>query len=358
MTLRFKISHKILTICLLVASVPLSGIFYQMYLNNLDQKAAMERSLQQTIDLLSSEIEHWSDKNIKNINLVASLDQVKNMNALEQVPILKAAKENLDWISLIFIMDKDGNAIARSDNKTLKNYSDREYVKQVLAGQEIGQQVLIGKVQPEPLHCFAIPIKDSEKSLAGILTQCSTLHTISQYIANLKIGKSGYAILVDNTNRLIAHGVNRRNLIGRLQDFSSHPALNGLSDDKVTTQFYESKKQAMITKTIAHGWRVIVQQDFDEAYAPYFRAKFNTIVIIILTICVTVILSLLFSFSISNPVRALTKIANDHSIGVFAETIPGEERTDEIGDLARSLSRLSNSVRIAIRRHREIKKHS
>ena len=86
----------------------------------------------------------------------------------------------------------------------------------------MGQQVLIGKAKPVPLHCFAVPIKNPE--LVGILTQCSTLTDISDFVVGQRIGLTGIAFLVDEKNRLIAHG-NVEDLTAKLQDFSDHPVI-------------------------------------------------------------------------------------------------------------------------------------
>jgi methyl-accepting chemotaxis protein len=355
MKIKLRIPSKIMIISCFVASIPLAGFFYQMSLSNKEIKQSVESGLQNRLDIIAHEIEHWADNNIRNATFAARLDPIKHMANSGQTQILKAAKENLDWVSLIFTMDPNGNAVARSDNKPLKNYSDREYVKQVLAGQEIGQQVLIGKVKPVPLHCFALPIEQQVNQLAGIITQCATLETISEYIANFKIGDSGYAILVDNKNRLIATGGDRNRVVGQLQDFSSHPALELSSDGEVSILSYEGNKQAMLTKSLNYGWRLIVQQDFAEAYSGYNTAQKNSFIISIPTMCFTLAVSLFSSLSIARPIKNLTQAADNISKGNLLEYIPGEDRYDELGDLARAFSRMTSSVSLAIRRYRKVR---
>ena len=75
----------------------------------------------------------------------------------------------------------------------------------------MGQQVLIGKLAPVPLHCFAIPINKSKvgEQIVGIITQCSTLLSISDYIKSSSFSQLGYNFLVDNKKRLIATGDNK-----------------------------------------------------------------------------------------------------------------------------------------------------
>jgi hypothetical protein len=122
---------------------------------------------------------------------------------------------------------------SKKDDRLLQNYSDSEYFKQILSGQKMGQQVLIGKLAPVPLHCLAVPINKSKvgEQIVGIITRCSTLLSISDYIKSSSFSQSGYTFLVDNKKRLIATGDNTFELAQNLQDFSSHPALNLKDND-------------------------------------------------------------------------------------------------------------------------------
>jgi hypothetical protein len=122
---------------------------------------------------------------------------------------------------------------SKKDDRLLQNYSDSEYFKQILSGQKMGQQVLIGKLAPVPLHCLAVPINKSKvgEQIVGIITRCSTLLSISDYIKSSSFSQSGYTFLVDNKKRLIPTGDNTFKLAQNLQDFSSHPALNLKDND-------------------------------------------------------------------------------------------------------------------------------
>jgi methyl-accepting chemotaxis protein len=349
-----KIFPKILLNCLLIAIIPLVGFLYQIYLNEADQRKVVEQRLLQSSEVIASQVDNWVDKNLRNSNFVASLDPFKNMEAEAQVPILRAAKENLEWVSLIFVKDLKGDAIARSDGKSLRNYSDREYFKQVVSGEEIGQQVLIGKVKPVPLHCFAIPIKNNSQQMAGVITQCSTLLAISDYITASKVGQTGFAFLVDDKKRLIAHGEQSGKLVGNLQDFGAHPSLN-LQNGRVATLEHDRKDRVFVTRAVGPGWTLVVQQDYKEAYSNYLDAKFNAIILAIVTVIITLLLSFLISYNISTPIKKLTEITDSYSKGMFVENVVGEDRKDELGELAKATSRMAKTIQMAISRLRKQK---
>lgn len=351
-----KIFYKILLSCLFITAIPLAGFIYQITENGLEQKNTVEKSLLQSSNVISAEINGWVDKNLRNTQLLSNIDAFKDMDAEAQVPILKAAKENLEWVSLIFVKDPEGDAVARSDGKALRNYSDREYFQQVMDGQKIGQQVLIGKLQPVPLHCFAIPIEKQVDDTVGIITQCSSLVAISEYVTSTRIGYTGYAFLVDSKQRLIAHGEKKSELFANLQSFEDHPALQ-LPEKKVSILEHEGAKRVFVTLSVGPGWTLVVQQDYHEAYRNYLESKDNALILAAVTIVMVLLFAFLVSYNISSPIKQLTSAADLISKGQPYDEIVGQDRKDEVGDLAKAVSRLAKTIDIAIRRLRQMKKN-
>lgn len=344
---KINILTKIFLSMLMVASVSFVGMFYQLQVIEKKQPGVVEDNLLKTSRLISSEVDNWMDKNLRSSKMMTKLDAIKNMQAEDQVPVLVAATEVLEWASILFIADTNGDAIARSDGKKLRNYSDREYVKQILAGWDVGQQVLIGKAKPVPLQCFAVPIKNP--TLVGILTQCSTLTDISDFVVGERIGLTGIAFLVDDKNRLIAHG-DVQNLTAKLQDFSDHPALKTASDDQIRVVEVDGKDRVFVVSEVGLGWKLVVQQDYEEAYSDYLELKKLSQYIMGIAVVLVLILSILMSINLALPIKRLTSTANSFSKGNFDDGVAYTNRNDEIGDLAHSIERMGVSIRLALKR--------
>lgn len=333
---------------LLVASISFAGMFYQLYILEKKQPKVVENNLLKTSQIIAGEVDNWMDKNLRSSKMITKIAGVKEMDPAKQVPALVAATETLEWASIIFIADTNGDAVARSDGKKLRNYSDREYVKQILAGDNTGQQVLIGKAKPIPLQCFSVPIKNPE--LVGILTQCSTLTDISDFVVNQRIGLTGLAFLVDDKNRLIAHG-NVQDLTAKLQDFSNHPALaSPVSNSDVRTIEVDGEKRVFVVSEVGLNWKLVVQQDYEEAYSDYLELKELSQYIIIAAVVLVLLISLLISANLASPIKKLTISANNFSKGRFGDGINYTDRNDEIGELAKAVERMGVSIRLALKR--------
>ena len=126
------------------------------------------------------------------------------MDRDKQEPILRAFKDEFPWMYLAFTVDSKGMNLARSDDKPLVNFADRKYVNDILSGKSISLETVIGKSSGKPTLVIAVPIKVNQFTV-GVIAGAMTLDNISDVVANSKIGKTGYAFLVDHLNNVVSH---------------------------------------------------------------------------------------------------------------------------------------------------------
>ena len=94
----------------------------------------------------------------------------------------------------------------------------------------------------------------------------------------------------------------------------------------------------------------MLQQDHDEAFASLNATARNAYIFLAVILLITIILSVFLSRGLSNPINALAKSAVMISKGGLKEEILGVTRTDEIGQLARSMDRMKRSLSISLER--------
>ena len=344
---RFTIFPKLLIAMLVMALLPAMGLWYAHYHQMQDElKANLERNLVQNSDLLAAQVNSWIDINIRSSRQIARTDDLISMDPQRQYPLLKATDDTYEWSHSAFTTDTRGNVIVRSDGKPLGKYGDREYIKHILNGQQVGQQVLISRVNGKPTLCMSVPIQ-STSELVGVLVQCSKLTKISAAVVGTKIGKTGFAFLVDSNGRLIAHGDTSR-ISENLADFSQHPAVQKNSKNEQLIFDDKGKQAVAVTQAVGLGWKLIVQQEYDEAFAPAYAARRNALIILGATVVVVALITMVLAGGLAKPIRKLTVIADEYSRGQLDAQIPGQERGDEIGALARAIDRLGFSFKMAL----------
>ncbi|MDH3600411.1 MAG: cache domain-containing protein [Candidatus Tectomicrobia bacterium] len=341
------IFSKLLIAMLVMALLPATGLWYVHYHQMQDElKANLERNLVQNSDLLAAQVDSWIDINIRSSRQIARTDDLISMEPELQYPLLKATDDTYEWSHSAFTTDTQGNVIVRSDGKPLGKYGDREYIKQILNGQQVGQQVVISRINGKPTLCMSVPIQSSVE-LVGVLVQCSKLTKISAAVVGAKIGKTGFAFLVDSKGGLIAHR-DISQTSSTLPDFSKHPAVRTSSKNGQLVFDDNGKQVVAVTQAVGLGWKLIVQQEYAEAFAPAYEAKRNASVILGATVVVVALMTMVLAGGLAKPIRKLTLIADEYSRGQLDAQIPGQERGDEIGALARAIDRLGFSFKMAL----------
>lgn len=350
----FKIIYQILITLLVIALIPLGGFWYiGIHKSRQQWTANINRNLVENTDHLARSIEDWTQMNLRLLEQNAAMPAILSMASEAQNPVLKTISDTYEWVYLAFTILPDGENLGRSDGNPATYYGDRDYFKQVLGGKALGQEVLLGKTSKKPAFILAKPIKAEGVKNLGVIAIAMTLEDLSKTITKTRIGETGYAILLDDKNRLIAHG--HGEVSSELQDFSSHPVLsqrNRLDGDSFV--FDDNGKEIVAySKKIGQGWTLIVQQDYREAYAAADQAQRQALLLQAITLLTVLVISYLLARRLSRPIRNLTAIADEISRGNLNAVIKEKSRSDEIGALARAIDRMGVSLQMAFERLRK-----
>lgn len=352
-----NIFQKILIGYLLIPVLPLLGLLYLIYTGQIERTENVENQLKYQALSVSNDISRWAEMNLKVLKQNSMNQDIRSMEEAKQKPILENILNTYDWTYLVYAIGGDGYKTARSDNRAIfkKDGSkahyrgDRNYYKQIIDGNPHGQQVVISRTIGGPAYVLCVPIETADGE-DNALCMASELANISENVTSTQIGESGFAFLTDNKNNLIAHGGNFPEIKDKLTSFSKHPAIANGKVDSTALYEYEGQKIVSYTTDTGLGWKLTVQQDYNEAYRELKVAQKNAVILLILTIVLTLIFAIMLSRGLSLPIQKLTLIANGYSKGKFNIAIPGLDRGDEIGNLARAIQRMGKSIRIAIKK--------
>lgn len=346
------LTAKVVMLMLLVSLLP-GGVYFVLSFKQTNDRIYIdnERFGQQITAALATDVEGWIDKNIRVLKAVAEMPAMRSMNRYEQEVLLKTVQKQYDWMYLVFTTDTFGMNVARNDGKDLKDYSDRQYVQDVMAGNPIAWQNLIGKTSKKPSLVLAVPIIQNSETV-GVLAAAMTRDTISQRIATWRQGKTGYAFLVDENGKVIAHQIPE--FVQKEKDLSRHPlitAANANQGGLIEFNGANGKEEIGFASKIDLGWVLAIQQAKDEAFQSLTEAQRYAMILFGATFIVVVIIALLASRAIVKPIRTLTDAANRISVGELGVEIKAKSG-DEIGDLAEAITRMQDSIRLSIERLR------
>jgi methyl-accepting chemotaxis protein len=349
---RFGIFFKLSLVIVLVASMPLGIVWY---ISHAASEAAISENvnnrLASTADQLRSYVESWIDMNIRAVRQNAEMPNMVSMEGVRQKTALETITRAYEWVYLAFTFDIKGQNIGRSDDAALKDYSDRHYVRQILGGQALGQQVLISKTNGKPALVLSKPIMDAEQRIKGGLAVGMALSDVSQKVSSVHFGETGHAILLDQDGKVISHF--NHEFTEKRVSLTDHPGYEALILNGEESLIYSDETGKRVfcqARKTEHGWILLVEQDYDEAFAALTKYNQQTQLLMLASLIVVMIVAFMVSRQLTNPLRELTAAADAISRGDFNYQINDAKRRDELGCLAKSLERLAASVRVAMER--------
>ena len=344
------LTSKVILLMLFVSLLPGAIYFALSFKQTSDQiQSDTNRSGLVVSKLLATEVDEWIDKNVRALYAISNLPAMKSMSQFDQELMLKSLQAEYPWMYLVFTTDERGMNVARSDGKSLKDYSNRQYVKDIAGGKKLAWQNLIGKTSKKPALVLAVPIKSGD-IIVGVLAAAMNRETISELVTTYSQGKTGRSFLVDETGKTVAHKDNA--FVLQQQNMSTHPLVQASANSSNNlVEFVDadgSEKIGFAQKTKL-GWTLAIQQAKAEAFEPLKKAQLFAYSLLTITIIVILIIAYFASRAIVNPIRDLTDAANRISVGDLDVEISTTSK-DEIGDLAAAIVRMQDSIRLSISR--------
>ena len=308
------------------------------------------QSMQATAEHISAQVDEWFDKNVRVLRALANMPSITAMQHDEQGRVLVAVKQAYPWMYLVHTIGLDGKNVARSDDLPLADYNDRQYFKDVINGdKDLSWETVLGKTSGKPSVLISVPIHANGR-LVGVLAAGMTIEDTSRMVANWKAGTTGFAFLVDEKSKVLAHP--RNDFVLTQKRLVDHPMVKAFHSDSKPhlLEFADDGHDTLgYVQGNKSGWAVVVEQSQDELFAPLRSTVTLEALILAGAVLLVIAIGVAASRMLVRPIVAMTDSANHMSLGELDKPIVARGH-DEISSLARSLERLRKSMRAAMAR--------
>jgi signal transduction histidine kinase/CheY-like chemotaxis protein/HAMP domain-containing protein len=343
---RVGIFAQLLLAFLLVALLPLTTFWqFERTRSTADGRDGAHERLKLFSDRVVQQVNDWTQQNLAALKLAASLPEAVSMSPEAHKRLAVLVARQLPWAYLVHSANLAGMNVARSDDLPLASYGFRTYYQDVLRGADYSAEIQIGLTSQKPAFHMAVPIRDPQGELRGVLIEAATLDAVSKAVTSANLGRTGFAFLMTPEGRLIANAHEPSNQY--LKDYSKHPAFAAAKAGKDGIQHYVVdgiERTAMIRRTDL-GWIAVAQQNTQETLAGVTLANRSALVLLVATAALVTLLSSVVARGFAGPIERVTAVANQISRGNLDFTI-STRRRDQIGDLVRAM----NGVRETLRR--------
>lgn len=261
-------------------------------------------------------------------------------------------------ISVISLGTSDGGylqypAIARKtgyDSRTRDWYKDtvKEPDKIVIADPFLTSKGV-------PTIGIFTTIRNQDNSLKGVLGFNIDLPVITKMIKDIKIGETGYVILLDSKDTIIAHPKNESLNFKNIKDMQveAFDNLNSLAGSSVEVKINGVKHYANVFISPSTGWKYLCLVDKDEVLAGAAKLHQTILITTVLTIFLVLGVAFFVSNRIARPLITMVEVCDELADGDFRDKPRKLQRKDELGQLADALVNMRGNLRTILKKVNE-----
>jgi len=292
------------------------------------------------------------------LNMLAIRPDIVSANAKAYEPAIASLHGKLsDDVSQATFVTLAGVSYNSDDQRS--QVGDRAYFKAVVGGKDLSiSDPIVSKTTGLPIVVIAKAIKGPDDVLRGVFLMTVNLDRLSAIASSLKLGKTGYGWLIDETGLVIAHP--QKEAVMKLNvtdaDKSGYHGLDALGKHMLASESGDGKWQSATGVSMSTyyarvphspGWVLGINMESAEIDEMVGAMLQVLLFIFIGGLVIALVLAIGVSRSITQPIAALVERAGIMAKGDLAKEfeLSSLERRDELGDLARAFDHLSLSLR-------------
>ncbi len=182
--------------------------------------------------------------------------------------------------------------------------------------------------------------------LIGVVGVDINLSTLTNVVSNIKIGKTGYVILMEGDGTILSDPVHSDYLFkkaGEVED-PGFQKLGALENELITVTIDDTEKFVRIYTSPELGWKLVLMIDKSEIMAGAYSTLKDTFLIGLAIAVVLCAFGWIVARSIANPIQLLVVAAQDVSAGRYDIKMDDSKFSGELRTLQLSLENMVESL--------------
>jgi methyl-accepting chemotaxis protein len=246
--------------------------------------------------------------------------------------------------------------------ETMENYDPRKRPWYQQAKAAPGEAVITSPYQGisgGPMISIATTIKGASGNTIGVQSIDVTLDTLTKLVNGVKLGETGYVILVDQNGVVLADPRNKANNFKNIKELGGSPLYKALMterDSHFTVDGEDGDLTVTTYRSPALNWQFVGVIESADIEAPAWSIVSTMMVVLVVMIIICSVLGVVMANRIVAPIHRISRSLRAISEGRGDLTQRLEVRgKDEISDLANYFNAFLDSIRDLIT---EIKQQS
>ncbi|PAB57741.1 methyl-accepting chemotaxis protein [Anaeromicrobium sediminis] len=255
--------------------------------------------------------------------------------------------------SYVYMATKYGGYIQWPESGTMDNYDPRKrpFYEAVLKnnGKTVRTSPYYYPADDAVIISTVTSITDTNGEFLGVQGLDVSLKSLTEITKNIKIGKNGYIILLDNNGTILAHPKNSEMNFKNISELNIEEFNNVLSKDNDNFEFVEKDVSyyGNLYTSPSSGWKFIAIIQKDELMTLANSINNIIMVLVLVSIILSSLFIMLFANKFTNPLLKISEQLKTISKGDFSIKLSSNlmNRNDEIGILANGINQMQDDLK-------------
>jgi signal transduction histidine kinase len=290
-----RLSTKLIILLILAALVPLClyGILSIWTARKAQYQSVSQGNLRVALRA-AEQIQLYIGNSLSVLKAIAENINRIGLEHWQQEAIIKNYVLNFPEFEEIYITDRRGEQIISTRlNGRLGNISQEPVYQEAISGKVYRSEVT---VSPDfiPIMTIAVPLRRFNR-IDGIVAAQVSLMDMWNLVDSIKIGQRGYALVVSQTGKLIAHGRNEaKPLILQQENLMHLNIVQAGLVGKPTTMVYQGRMGEEVLGVAAPipslHWVLLIEQPTAEAFYTIHRMTYQLLSLIVVCLVIMILL--------------------------------------------------------------------
>lgn len=332
------------------------------FLSITNSRTAVIQEVERALMAVSEESAKLTEARIQQekntLEIIARMPNIQSMNWPTQQGILKGQVQDSDFLDMA-IVSLDGKA-SYSDGSSA-DLAEREYIKKALKGETNVSDVIVSKATNSLVLMYATPIERRGK-IVGALIGRRDGNAISDIVEDIKYGNDSSAYAINDEGTIIAH--QDRDIVLR-QVNPIEGAKNNVEEQPIAYLYEKILKEKKGVTSYKYGgrdgysgysgfapiegtnWILIITASGEEVLSAIPKLQNAIMISLAIALILSIIVTYFIGGAITKPIILSVQHANKIASLDITQDVPEifMKKKDEIGDLARGLQSLTDSLR-------------
>ena len=297
----------------------------------------------------------WLESRIAQLTMLAATPTMERGNLAEIIPFMEAArKSDKAYESMVFA---EASGVSHDSQGPVANVAAREYFKQALTGRASVSDPVISKATGHAVVVVAVPVKAGGKS-TGVLFGAINMEKLSSQVLSIKIGKTGYAYIVQSDGMTIVHPDKAMVMKDNILKNPNAPRELKQTTEKMvkgerglTRYSYNGTDKIVAFAPVSNSrWSLALTAPVAEITEVLSSLTVISLVTIAVVLLVAAVVVILFARRIARPIRKIESAAAQIAAGDISSRKLDISSNDEIGRLGREFELMVDNLRLLIKK--------